>query len=107
MAGFHHVHQAKVIEGGALSFESIGQINGKFGSAGKTAMRFFSEFFRQAGFLKFTRLMSIADDRKRNSTPALVSFWIVVQRPFIACAVIADGCGTKLPGNERRDERPA
>src|SRR5690349_24723329 len=89
-AGLHHVHQAEVIEGSSLLFKACGQINRKFGGAGETATGFFFEFVRKIGLLEFTRLVSVAGNRKRDSALAFSGFRVIVQRPMITRAVVAD-----------------
>src|SRR5262249_23560373 len=55
----------------------------------------------------FARFGSVAAERELKPAAAAGPLGIIVEGPQIARAVVADRGGTKLAGNERRDERPA
>src|SRR5205823_3705411 len=59
------------------------------------------------GVREFARLRGLAVDGELELTAAIGALGIIVERPIVARAVVADRCRTKLARYEWRDERAA
>src|SRR5207253_6814599 len=63
-AGLHHIHQAEVVERGALPLVTFGEIDGERGRAGEAAAGLLLVALGQPRLLELSRLMRIAVERE-------------------------------------------
>ncbi len=106
-AGLHQVHQAEVVEGRDLVPITFGKVHRERGRAGKAPTSLLPVAFGEPVALQFSGLVGVALQRERELAAPASALRIVIQFPMIARAVVADRGGTKLAGNERRDESAA
>src|ERR1051325_4640233 len=71
---------------------------------GETLSGLLFEALGQIRSFKLSRFMRIASERECESPATIGGLWVVIERPVVASAVIANRRGPKLAGNERRDE---
>ena len=85
----------------------LGQIDGERGHVGEPAAGLRLVALGDVGVRELARLRRVAVESERELTAAARALGVIVERPLVARAVVADGGGTKLAGEERRDERAA
>src|SRR5207249_529335 len=100
--GLGHVHQAEVIERGALLFIAFGEIDGESRRGRETNPRFL-----RIAFGEILELSGIAVQGESDLPFSAGGLRVVVELPGVARAIVADRRGAKLPGDERRHESAA
>src|SRR5947199_10015292 len=77
------------------------------GRVGRAAAGLRLVILGDGGVRELTRLGSVAVDGESELPTAAGAVGVIVERPLIARAVVADRGRAKLAGDERRDERAA